>query len=145
MISRERRTISGFRRRSTPSAPVAKRNAATQRYQATLGPSIGFQLSLAGACLSDTERTSTGSALPARVVAEDDAADRGHEQHDRRHLEGQQVVGEEQAPDLAGAAEAAVDLRLVREAPARLQPDEYDDLEEVRAGGQHGADVLPAR
>src|SRR5438270_53167 len=40
MISSERRTISGLRRISTPSAPVAKRKAATARYQLTSGPFI---------------------------------------------------------------------------------------------------------
>src|SRR5205085_5204234 len=38
MISSERSTISGLRRRSTPSAPVANRNAETARYQETSGP-----------------------------------------------------------------------------------------------------------
>src|SRR2546430_4261109 len=38
MISSESRTISGFRRNSTPSAPTENRNAATARYQATSGP-----------------------------------------------------------------------------------------------------------
>ena len=46
----------------------------------------------------------------ARVRAEDDAADRGDEQHDRRDLEGQQMVGEEQAADLRRRAKRAVDL-----------------------------------
>src|SRR5207248_9826278 len=36
--SSESSTISGLRRISTPSAPVKKRNAATQRYQVTAGP-----------------------------------------------------------------------------------------------------------
>src|SRR5512133_1915841 len=39
MISSDSRTISGLRRSSTPSAPVANRKPATHRYQATSGPS----------------------------------------------------------------------------------------------------------
>src|SRR5207302_2259698 len=100
MISSESSTISGLRRSRTPSAPVPNRNAATPRYQATLGPSIGFPM--------------------ARVRAEDDAADRRHEQHDRRDLEGEQMVGEEQAADLARRPEAPLDVRRVVEPPAGL-------------------------
>src|SRR5438093_4672881 len=95
MISSESRTISGLRRRSTPSAPVANRNADTAIYQATSGP---FTRLLVQA---------------PRVRAEDDAADGGNEQHDRGDLEGEQMIGEEQAADLPGAAERRVDLRLV--------------------------------
>src|SRR5437867_13016493 len=99
MISSDSRTISGFRRSSTPSAPVEKRNAATARYQATSGPFIG---------------------LPSRVVPEDDAADRRDEQDDRRHLEGEQVIRQEEPADLGRAAEGATDPRRVGEGPACL-------------------------
>src|SRR5262249_52519432 len=85
MISSESRTIRGLRRSRTPSAPVQKRNAATARYQATSGPSIA-------------------GLLPSGVRAEDHAADRRDEQHDRRHLEREQVIREEEAADLRRAA-----------------------------------------
>ena len=57
--------------------------------------------------------------LVLRAHPEHDAADRGDEQHDRRDLEGEQVVGEEQPADLGGRAERATDVRLVREAVRR--------------------------
>src|SRR5919201_1729690 len=126
MISSESRTISGFRRSRTPSAPVENRKAATQRYQATSGPSIR-------------------ALFAPRVVAEDDAADRGDEEDDRRDLEREQVVGEEEPPDLRGAAERAPDVRLVRERAARFQSDDDDDLDEQRARREYRADGLPAR
>src|SRR5919106_960398 len=81
MISSESSTMSGLRRSSTPNAPIAKRTPAMTRYQETSGPSIGLLELLLG----------------ARARAEDDAADRRHEQHDRRDLEGEQVVGQEDA------------------------------------------------
>ena len=59
--------------------------AASARYQATSGPDIHDR--------------------PLRVGAEDHAADRSDEQHDRRDLEREQVVGEEDAADPAGRAE----------------------------------------
>src|SRR5207247_8951394 len=85
MISSESRTISGFLRNSTPSAPVENRNAATARYQATSGPCIGW--------------------LPSRVRSQDHAADRRHEQHDRRDLEREQVIRDEKPADPRPAAE----------------------------------------
>src|SRR5690348_13754981 len=91
MISSESRIVSGLRRIRTPKAPVANRNAATPRYQLTSGP---------------------------RMAPQDDAADGRDEQHDRRDLEREQVVGQEQAPDVAGAAERRADRLLVREPPA---------------------------
>src|SRR5262249_12221639 len=96
MISRESRTISGERRSSTPSAPIANSVALTPRYQTMSGPSIVVD---------------PGDA--SRVVAEDHAADGRGEQHDRRHLEREQVVGQEQAADLARAPERRRDARLV--------------------------------
>src|SRR5437867_2693462 len=80
MISSDRRTISGLRRSSTPSAPVANRNADTPRYQAMSGPRMRHL------------RVRAAPRLAACVRAEDDAADRGHEQHDRRDLEREQMV-----------------------------------------------------
>src|SRR3954451_14938976 len=125
MISSESRIVSGLRRISTPKAPVAKRNAATPRYQLTSGPSIALRT--------------------ARMAAEDDAADGGEQQHDRRDLEGDQMVGEEDAADVGGAAERAGELCLVGEPPAGLEADHDDDLEQDRPGGEHRADRLPAR
>src|SRR5207244_10802592 len=125
MISRESRTISGFRRSSTPRAPVEKRNAATARYHATLGPSTRY--------------------LATRVFPEDDAADRRDEQHDRRDLERKQVIGQKESADLGRTAEGAADVRRVRERSARLQTDHDDDLHHQRACGQPGAARLPAR
>src|SRR5438876_3380147 len=125
MISSESSTINGLRRRRTPSAPVPNRNAATPRYQATLGPSIDL--------------------LPARMRTEDDAADRRDEQHDRRDLEGEQVVGEEQAADLARRSEAPRDVRRMVEPPAGLQPDRDDHLDEDRGRGPDRAHGLPGR
>ena len=55
----------------------------------------------------------------ARVRAEHDAADRGHEQDDRRHLEREQVVGEEEPADRAGEPNARRTCgRLKRKSPA---------------------------
>src|SRR2546421_6032275 len=125
MISSESRTISGFRRSSTPSAPVENKNAATARYQATLGPSTW--------------------SLATRVFSENDAADRRDEEHDGRDLEREQVIGQEKPADLRRTAEGVADVRRVRERSARLQPDHDDDLHHQRPGGQHGADRLPAR
>src|SRR5512133_1692139 len=111
MISSESRTISGLRRSSTPSAPVENRKAATTRYQATSGPCTGLLPAF-------HER-----ATRVRVRAEDDGADGRDEQHDRRDLERQQVVGQEQSADLVRRAEAGLDLRFVRELPPGLEPD----------------------
>src|SRR5438067_4390118 len=105
MISTESRMISGLRRTSTPSAPVTKSRPARTRYQPTSGPCIVLQR--------------------ARVEAEHDPADRRDEQHDRRDLEGEQVVGEEEPPDRGRRAERAADVRLVREAAGRER--ERDD------------------
>ena len=60
--------------------------------------------------------------IRAGVRAEDDAADRGDEQDDRRDLEREQVVGEEEAADVARAAEVAADVVGVREAPPAFSP-----------------------
>src|SRR5438067_9419576 len=122
MISSESRTISGLRRSRTPRAPVANRNAATARYHAMSGPSMRHL------------RIGAAPGLAPGVRAEDHAADRGDEQDDRRHLEREQVVGEEQPPDLGRAAERAADVCRVGEAAARLQSDYDDDLDEQCAG-----------
>src|SRR5919199_3041365 len=106
MISSESRIVSGLRRIRTPNAPVANRKAATPRYQLTSGP---------------------------RMAPEHDAADGGDEQHDRRHLERDQVVGQEQPADVGRAAERAGDLLLVRQAAAGLEADHDDDLRQDRA------------
>src|SRR5438874_308643 len=100
MISTESRMISGLRRSSTPSDPAAKRITASARYQETSGPCID---------------------LPARVrvMTEHYPSDRRDEQHDRRDLEREQVIGEEEPPDLRRRAEGAVDLRRVGEAAGR--------------------------
>src|SRR5690348_10351738 len=82
MISTESRMISGFRRSITPSAPTVKRIALRITYHWMSGPCIALR-------------------LPG-VGAEDDAADRGHEQDDRGDLEGEQVVGQEQPADPLG-------------------------------------------
>src|SRR5262249_53328331 len=107
MISTESRMISGLRRTSTPSAPATNRIPESATYQVTSGPCMlllaASKLALGRVVLE----------LP-RVRAEHDAADGGDEQHDRRHLEGDQVVGEEEPPDRLGRAEVAADVRLVR-------------------------------
>src|SRR5919197_571171 len=108
MISSESRTISGLRRSSSPSAPVANRKPATQRYQAMLGPSIA------------------SPGLPACVRAEDDAADRRDQQDDGGDLEREQVIGEEKPSDRGRTAERRTDVRGVREPTARIQPDDDD-------------------
>src|SRR5205814_2592187 len=89
MISTESRMISGLRRTSTPSAPVTNRSAARTRYQPTSGPCIVLQR--------------------PRMLAEHDPADRGDEQHDRRHLEGEQVVGQEEPSDRGRRAKGTRD------------------------------------
>src|SRR5437588_2739340 len=115
MISSESRTISGFRRSNTPRAPVAKRKPATARYHAILGPSTA------------------PPRLPASVRAEDDAADCRDQQHDRRDLEREQVIRQEQAADVGGASKGAADVFRVREPSTRLQADHDDDLHQQRA------------
>src|SRR3954447_15567810 len=114
MISTESRMIRGLRRSITPSAPVEKRIALRITYQLISGPCIG---------------------LHARVGAEHDPADGGDEQDDRRDLEGEQVVGQERAPEGRGRAELAVDVLRLRQEPARLERDDHDHLGEDRAAG----------
>src|SRR4029453_12781849 len=133
MISSESRTISGLRRSRTPSAPVENRKAATTRYQATSGPCTGLLPAF-------HER-----AARVRVRAEDDGADGCDEQHDRRDLERQQVVGQEQPPDLVRRAETGLDFRLVRELSAGLEADDDDHLDEDRAGREPPPDLPPGR
>ena len=103
MISSDSRTISGLRRSSTPSAPIVKRMRRAARYQ------VIVRARACGGVLS---------ACRSRVAAEDDAADRGHEQHDRRDLEREQVVGEEELPISAGLPNDADDLGLATASPS---------------------------
>src|SRR5439155_20736589 len=70
--------------------------------------------------------------LPPRVRAEHDAGDRGDKQHDRRHLEREQVVGQEELPDLARRAEAPPDVTGLGKEPAGLEADDDDHLDEHR-------------
>src|SRR5580765_408596 len=106
MISSESRMISGLRRRRTPRDPIAKSDALIAMYQTTLGPSIvTLDIDAAG------------------MMPEDHAADGRGEQHDRRHLEGEQVVGEEQAADLRRIAETRADVLCVRESSTGLDAD----------------------
>src|SRR4051812_34322868 len=109
MISSDSRIVSGLRRISTPNAPVPKRAPATPRYHVISGPRTPLPLD---------ERV----GLPG-VAAEHDAADGRDEQHDRRDLERDQVVGQEQPADVGGAAERARDVGLVREPAAGGQAD----------------------
>ena len=51
-----------------------------------------------------------------------DAADRRGEQHDRRHLEREQVIGQEQAPDLRRAAERRVISASCERRPPAVVP-----------------------
>src|SRR5215218_11150704 len=99
MISSESRTISGLRRMSTPSAPVQKRKAATQRYQTTSGPFTSRPLALARVAGSWNAYACSPLRLRgrgvARVAAEDHAAHRCDQQRDRGDLEREQVVGQE--------------------------------------------------
>src|SRR5215470_5371432 len=125
MISTLSRMISGLRRSITPRAPVVNRNAERITYHVMSGPCIALQR--------------TG------VRPEHDAADGGDEQHDRRHLECEQVVGEEEAADGLGRAEGAVDLLRLVEEPAAGEADDHDHLGEDRAACEHGADDLPRR
>src|SRR4051812_32814179 len=133
MISTESRMISGLRRISTPSAPVTKSSPASTRYQVTSGPCIALL------------RPGGDRLLLPRVRAEDDAADRGHEEHDRGDLEGEQVVGQEERPDRRGRPERAGDVRGLAERVARLQADRDHDLDEDRAARSGRADRLPRR
>src|SRR5919204_2291834 len=125
MISTDSRMISGLRRRKTPSAPVTKSVVARIRYQTTSGPCI--------------------VSRRARVRAEHDAADRRDEQHDRRDLEREQVVGQEEAADRRRRAERAADVVLVLQRAAGGEPDHDDHLDEQRARCEHGANRLPRR
>src|SRR6188508_1725083 len=106
MISSESSTISGLRRRSTPAVPIENRIAATTRYQAMSGPCTGSLRFLE-------------LVLGPRARPEHDAADGRDQEHDRRDLERQQVVGQEQAPDLLRAAERPLHLGGVGELVAR--------------------------
>ena len=91
-------------------------------------------------------RSPSASGLAGAWRAEDDAADRGDEQHDRGDLEREQVVGEEQAPDLGRAAERVAGRRRACESrPPAFSPIDDDDLDEQRRRGGDGADRLPAR
>src|SRR5690349_5149672 len=149
MISSESSTISGLRRISTPSAPVQKRKPATQRYQTTSGPltSGGFR----SVRIPSSKNAYAFSLLGAfhwpvaRVGPEDHAAHRGDEQHNRGDLEGQQLVGQEQSPDLGRRSVAGADVGAVGEPAAALQADDDDHLGEERRGGRHRAERLPAR
>ena len=89
MISSESSTISGLRRRITPVVPIPKRTAATRDVPGGPGPEH------------------LGVVLRGGLHAEHDAADGGDEQHDRGDLEGEQVIGEEEAADLGRAPERA--------------------------------------
>src|SRR5829696_1245149 len=132
MISSESRTISGLRRRSTPAVPIEKSRAATIRYQETSGP-----------CTRRLRLVQL--VLRPRARAEHHAADRRHEQHDRRDLERQQVVGEEEAADLLRAAERALDLRGLGKLVVRSQADHHHDLDEQRRRRDDGPDPHPVR
>jgi len=77
------------------------------------------------------------------VRAEDDAADGGHEEHDRRDLEREQMVGEEQAPDRLGRSERPADVGRLLEEAAGLEADDDADLGEQCRAREHGADGLP--
>src|SRR3712207_7674121 len=66
--------------------------------------------------------------------SEDDAADGGDEQDDGRDLEREQVVGEEDASDLAGAAECLSHVGFARERVARLEPE---DRKSTRLNSSH--------
>jgi hypothetical protein len=79
------------------------------------------------------------------VGAEHDAADRGDEQHDRRDLEREEVVGEEELADLLRRAERPAYVRGPGEEAARLQTDDDHDLREDGAAREHRADDLPRR
>src|SRR5690348_7338297 len=88
MISTESRMISGFRRSITPSAPVANSSPDSTTYHWRSGPCI---------------------ALLARMRPEHDAADGRDKEDDRRHLEREQVIGQERAAERLGRAEGAAD------------------------------------
>ena len=85
--------ISGLRRRSTPRRAGREEDAGEREVPGDVRP--------------------VHRLLRARVVerprvrAEHDAADGGDEQHDRRDLEREQVVGEEEPPDRAGGRTSA--------------------------------------
>src|SRR5262249_20698116 len=101
MISTESRMVSGLRRTSTPIAPIVNSIAASTTYQVMSGPCIRlFQGREAGAVV-----VGRLDVAAAGVCSEDDPADRGDEEHDRRHLECDQVVGEEQLADGCRRAE----------------------------------------
>src|SRR4051812_40955758 len=115
MISTESRMIRGLRRTRTPIAPVAKSRPASAMYHETSGPCI---------------------VLRPRMGAENDPPDGGDEQHDRGHLERDQLVREEQPPDRLGRPECARDLRRVRELAAGREADRDDHLDEDRRGSE---------
>jgi hypothetical protein len=75
-----------------------------------------------------------GPSISPRA-AEDDTADRGHEQDDRGHLEGEEVVGEEERADLRRRAEGLADIGGRAQRVVGLERDHDDHLEGDRAGG----------
>ena len=106
MISSESSTISGLRRMQ--HAERAGREQEARRRSGT-------------GDVRPQHRRPSAAVRPARVAAEDHAADRGDQQDDRGDLEGEQVVGQEQPPDLARAAERVASTSAApREAPVRL-------------------------
>ena len=124
MISSVSSTISGLRRSSTPSAPIPNRNAESR---------------VPGDARAEHLLRRSAGPLLAGVRAEDDAADRCDEQHDRRDLEGEQVIGQKEAADPARRPECRVDVLGVREAAAGLEADRDHDLDEDRAAASTAA------
>src|SRR5215813_3459267 len=113
MISTDSKMINGLRRSITPSAPVENRIALRITYHWMSGPCIVLQL--------------------PRMRTEHDSADGCDEKDDRRHLEREQVVGQEKPPDRLGRAERTPDVLRLGQEVARLEPDDDDHLGEDRA------------
>src|SRR5262245_58011531 len=127
MISSERSTISGLRRRSTPATPIAKRIDETARYHGMSGPITPHAPRRRRAPEPSRRRLlPVGLLLGLRAHPEHDAADRGDEQHDRRDLEREQEIREEQLADARGRAERAAHVGLVRELVARLEAHRHE-------------------
>ena len=126
MISSESSTISGLRRSITPSAPIPKSTAETARYQGTSGPI--------------TRASSSAAFVPSTTPP-----DCGDEQHDRRDLEREQMIGQEEAADLRRAAERARDRRRSEKSSPACDQHRDDDLDEERRGRDDGGELEPAR
>src|SRR4051794_5623206 len=168
MSSRQSRMTSGERRMRMPPAPMQKTMALTPRYQEMLkrSPTSSVLVSASRSPVGRPLRLDLGArlGLPERALAlplalaeqvadadragrlqalapagEDDRADGRDQQQERRDLEGQQELGQQQLADLARRPEAAEEARAVRVQLRQAGAEDGDQqLDEQRAREQDG-------